>query len=141
MIRAKLAALWHAFWSALRGAAAPELDVAPDAGGGRWLLRAFFRPPRPGRRDYPEMFFTYMGREAATRLDMDRDRSLGAWLRHLFLRPLGKRRRFAADLRKLRGRPHRPRIGAYAFIGRVLKPLYVQAGRARASIDARLPGG
>lgn len=139
MIRAKLIALWSAFWSALRGVAAPELDVAPDASGERWLLRAFFRPPRPGRRDYPAMFFSYMGREAAAVLDMGRDRSLRAWLQHLFLRPLGKRRRLAADLRKLRRRPRRSRIGAYVWIGRVLKPLYEQAGKARASIGARLP--
>ncbi|WP_296651474.1 UDP-forming cellulose synthase catalytic subunit [Paraburkholderia sp.] len=139
MIRAKLIALWGALWSALRGIVAPELNVAPDAPGSRWLLRVFFRPPGPGKRDLPALFFAAVGRDAANRLDMGRDRSLRAWLVRLLLRPRRRRRRFAADLRRLRKQPHPRRVMLRAWLDRLLAPLYRRAAIARATIAARLP--
>ncbi|WP_321888711.1 UDP-forming cellulose synthase catalytic subunit [Paraburkholderia bannensis] len=134
-----LARYWSALWLGLRRVSAPRLGVAADADFGDWLLRLFFRAPRPGQRDWPALAFASLGDDIAARLDMGRDRGKGAWLLRLFLRPRRSRRRLAADLRTVHKQPHLHRIAARVWLDRKLEPVYRRARRASAAIGARLP--
>ncbi|MEX3825116.1 UDP-forming cellulose synthase catalytic subunit, partial [Paraburkholderia sp. BR14262] len=140
MIRERIAALWTAFWLSLRRVSAPEFNLAPDAPGGQWLLRAFFRPPRPGQRDVPALAFARLGKDIRQRLNIGRDRTAGAWLLRIFLRPRRPRQRLAADLRKLHKAPQgHHRFALRAWLDRRLEPVYRRASRASAAVGARLP--
>ncbi|MCG5076809.1 UDP-forming cellulose synthase catalytic subunit [Paraburkholderia tagetis] len=139
MIRAQAIRLWSALWAGLRQAGARKLSVAADAAFGPWLLRLFFRPPRPGKRDWPALAFAALGREIVEQLDMDHDRSTRAWLLRLFLRPRRVRRRLAADLRSQRDAPHPHRIALRLWLDKRIGPLYRRTAKARAMLGTRLP--
>ncbi|CAM2160771.1 UDP-forming cellulose synthase catalytic subunit [Paraburkholderia tropica] len=136
---AQWTAFWAAIWSTVRRVGAPQLDLAADAPRGQWLLRLFFRPPRPGKRDWPALVFTTLGNDIVERLNMGGDRSAGAWIWRLFLRPRRARRRLAADLRKLHKQPHPHRIALRVWLDKRLEPLYRRAARASDAVAARLP--
>ncbi|WP_335930037.1 UDP-forming cellulose synthase catalytic subunit [Paraburkholderia pallida] len=139
MMRAQAIGLWTSFWARLRRVGARELSVAADAAFGLWLLRLFFRPPRPGKRDWPALAFAALGREIADQLDVGDDRSKGAWLLRLFLRPRRARRRLAADLRKQHTDPHPHRIALRVWLDKRLEPVYRRVAKGHAALTARLP--
>ncbi len=131
--------LRHA-WAWCASLIAPRLGVGAEASQGMWLLRLFFRAPRPGARDWPLIAFDKLGRELAAKLDMGRDRSSRMWLRRLFLRPPQRRRRLAADLRMLhKQRPRSRRSVVLRWLDRWLEPVYRRVALAREAAAARLP--
>ncbi|XQU74305.1 hypothetical protein EPAKOI_002026 [Cupriavidus sp. H18C2] len=133
--------LWMA-WASDR--VARELGVGASGGAvpraWDWLLRLFFRPPRPGKPDIPAEWAALIYRRAVARLGLGKRRTPAAWLWRLIIRPPRPRVRLAADPRKQRGgaEPARKRW-LRRWLDRVLEPVWHASSRLRHKILQRLP--
>ncbi|WP_134040986.1 UDP-forming cellulose synthase catalytic subunit [Paraburkholderia caballeronis] len=128
--------------AALRRMTGESLGVAPDARGGVWFVRCFFMPPRAGRRDVPLIWLNFLGRHIASQLGIGSDRRLSVWIWRLFFRTRVRRRRLAADLRKVHRRRERTRrrhAVLFKWFALLFTPLARVAGRAWTALASRLP--
>jgi cellulose synthase (UDP-forming) len=128
--------------ASFRHAVAESLGIAPGAGGDVWFVRLLFMPPRRGQRDLPLMWFDHLGRHLTMQLGMGSDRRLSVWIWRLFFRTRVRRRRLAADLRRVhRRREHTRR--RRALYQRWLAFVFAPLGRAVvwlwSAITRRLP--
>ncbi len=124
----------------VKTALAQELGVDKDAGGGLWLLRLIFRPPRPGQRDWAVRGANALGHRLRFELSVRDDDGASAWFKRLFFRPLRRREHLAADLRRARHRRGKQRRSM--LLGRIggwFRPAYGVAGGVRKALHARLP--
>lgn len=113
-------------------------DAAPRASD--WMLRLFFRPPRPGKRDIPAEWASLIYRRAVARLGLGKRRAPGMWLWRLFVRPPRPRVRLAADLRRQHSN-RQPERTTWLRRGldRVLEPLWHAGARLRHETLTRVP--
>ena len=84
----------------LRALMARGLELSEQTARGEWLVRLFFRPPRPGARDWPAEFSAWLRRRGAERLGVDAHHGMGLRLWRLFGRQPRARRRLAAPTRR-----------------------------------------
>jgi cellulose synthase (UDP-forming) len=139
-----IASGWRQWTTAARACIARRLGVSADAGTtphfGDWLLRLFFRPPRPGKRDIPAEWSALIYRRAKLRLGIGKRAHSGTWVWRLFVRPPKPRVRLAADPRKQRAEQEPARTGwLRRALDRVLEPLWHGISRVRHKIVTRLP--
>ena len=115
-------------------------STSPVPHAGDWLLRLFFRPPRPGKPDIPAEWATLIYRRAVARLGIGKRPSAGTWVWRLFVRPPKPRVRLAADPRKQRGTVEPERTGwLRRWMDRVLEPVWHGTARLRHKILTHLP--
>ena len=127
-------------FSGARDRVARALGVARTANAGNWLLRLFFRPPRPGKRDIPAEWAAQVHKRAMTRLGIGKRQSTGAWLWRLFIRPPKPRHRLAADPRKQRSMAEPERDNwLRRWLDRVLEPVWNTTSRLHHQFLSILP--
>lgn len=124
----------------LRAALAQGLDLGEQPARGDWLVRLFFRPARPGKRDWPAEFAAWLSRRGAERLGIDPRHSLPRRVWRLFVRPPRPRRRLAAPTRR-RSLPEQPppQSALRRWLDHRLEPAYRYVARKRRRLAARLP--
>jgi len=107
----------------IRDRVAQKIGVASTADPANWLLRVFFRPPRPGKPDIPAQWAALIYQRAVARLGIGRRQGAGTWLWRLFVRPPKPRHRLAADPRKQRSQAQPERSSwLRRALDRVLEP-------------------
>ncbi|PLZ03110.1 UDP-forming cellulose synthase catalytic subunit [Burkholderia sp. WAC0059] len=125
-----------------RRAFAEALGVGADASGLAWFVRLFFRPPRPGQRDLPLLWFGDLEKHLATQIGVGRDRRAIVWIWRLFFRTRLRRRHLAADLRqvnKQRERGHRRRAALVRRLAFVFAPPLRLVSWTLRAVASRLP--
>ncbi|MBV8273003.1 MAG: glycosyltransferase, partial [Cupriavidus sp.] len=124
----------------MRDRVAREIGVASTADPANWLLRVFFRPPRPGKPDIPAEWAALIYQRAVARLGIGRRQSAGTWLWRLFVRPPKPRMRLAADPRKQRSMAQPERSGwLRRVLDRVLEPVWNAGERLRYRLLSTVP--
>ncbi len=124
----------------MRDRVAREIGVVRTADPANWLLRVFFHPPRPGKRDIPAEWSGVIYKRAVARLGVGRRQSAGTWLWRLFVRPPKPRVRLAADPRKQRTITQAERGGwLRRTLDRVLEPVWHAGERLRHKLLSTVP--
>ncbi|MBY4896301.1 UDP-forming cellulose synthase catalytic subunit [Cupriavidus sp. AU9028] len=119
---------------------ADELGLHEDAGRRQWLVRLFFRPPRPGRRDWPALGVDWLLQGMTERLGLGGRQRRGLWLWRLFVRAPRPRRKLAADTRRRHlAADDEPQSKLRQWLARRLDPAYRLLARQRRRIAQRLP--
>ncbi len=127
-------------FSGARDRVARALGVTRTANAGNWLLRLFFRPPRPGKRDIPAEWAAQVHRRAMTRLGIGKRQGTGTWMWRLFIRPPRPRFRLAADPRKQRSMAEPERDNwLRRWLDRVLEPVWNTTSRLHHQFLSILP--
>jgi cellulose synthase (UDP-forming) len=127
-------------FSGARDRVARALGVTRTANAGNWLLRLFFRPPRPGKRDIPAEWAAQVHRRAMTRLGIGKRQGTGTWMWRLFIRPPRPRFRLAADPRKQRSMTEPERDSwLRRWLDRVLEPVWNTTSRLHHQFLSILP--
>lgn len=124
----------------LRPTLEQELGVDAGADRGMWLLRLVFRPPPPGRRDWPALWARRLGNRLRFEIDVGADEGAGTWLKRLFFRPRRRRVQLAANLRSVRHqRGARRRSMLLGRISQWLAPVTGVFSRAGHVVSSRMP--